>query len=79
MAGTVALGGRRKRRKPDTTARARLATIAADVYDDGDDYKTFSAKMRAAVKAEPADKPFMAIMQKLLELLLPMLFKMFTG
>jgi hypothetical protein len=72
------LGGRR-RRKQDTTARARLATIAADVYDDGDSYKTFEGKMRQAVSAEAADKPFKALLLKFLEMLLPLLFQLLTG
>lgn len=81
MAEKTELGRRRprRRRKPETSARARLFQIASDQYEDGDTQATFAGKMRAAVNAEPADKPFKGLLLKLLKMLLPFLFKMLSG
>lgn len=66
------------RRKKETRARAHLYQIAADVYEDGDTEDSLRAKMVERIEEEE-DRPFLRLLMKLLEMLLPLLLKGLAG
>lgn len=66
---------RKKRAKKDVDARRGLFALASEVYEDGDTQDELHAKMKERITEDGGTRPFMAFLMKLLEMLIPLLFK----
>lgn len=70
---------RRERRRARLQGRARLMGIAAQVYEPGDDVEELKLKIAEVLEAEEDDRPWLAFLLELLEILAPILIKVLIG
>jgi hypothetical protein len=64
---------RKERRRQRVEARKKLFRIGLDVYEDGDTVDDLRDKITERLEGENLDRPFLAFLLKMLELILPLL------